>query len=415
MGCKNSKSKESQNRFDTSRGRSESQHSSGKSPRNHSRTPSTTPRSARNRDRESQREKEEEKKLQAVRPRVTVTEVPLEFARFESLPADCIKRYVYRVYDGDTITLRGEDNAKVRLLAMDSPEMQDNEPFAVEARDFLAKYILDKKVYLGFEGVQKDRYGRYLAYVFVKDASVPPYRYLCANIAVVEAGLGNYYHPQGTPLTFDTIFLDAQRSARHRKINVWNGVDENYEVYVTPHGHAFHTKTCLSVQNVPLSCIVMRDALDQGQYACRDCHPNWASKLPSKASLLSKLEANRHRHASEGPAADDVVAATTTGADGDAAALDAGADVTIPEADDLPAIDGAAETQEIDTAPVVDGDAADEEPQSSPPHCPSTTRDEAADQVGPDASSVEVEKPAHTTAEPVAAAASEPDHATGSS
>eukprot|EP00331_Platyophrya_macrostoma_P008077 CAMPEP_0176416694 /NCGR_PEP_ID=MMETSP0127-20121128/6482_1 /TAXON_ID=938130 /ORGANISM="Platyophrya macrostoma, Strain WH" /LENGTH=393 /DNA_ID=CAMNT_0017796785 /DNA_START=100 /DNA_END=1281 /DNA_ORIENTATION=- len=288
MGCKNSRSKENQNRFDP-RGRSESRLDTRESPRNHSRTPSRTPSGTprSSREKELQREREVERKVQAARPKVHVTEVPLTLARFESLPPDCIKRYVFRVYDGDTITLRGEDNAKVRLLAMDSPEMQFNEPYAVEARDFVARYILDKKVYLGFEGVEKDRYGRYLAYVFVKDTSVDPYRYLCVNVAVVEAGLGNYYHPQGTPLSMDQIFLDAQAKARKEGVNVWHGVDESFEVYLTPHGHAFHKKDCSSIQNVPLSCMTMKEALDVGHYACRDCHPNWASQLPNKERLLT--------------------------------------------------------------------------------------------------------------------------------
>lgn len=215
---------------------------------------------------------------EVIERRYPVEEVPLVYSRFASLPSGAIKRSVFTVYDGDTITLRGKDNAKVRLLAMDTPEVQDHEPYALEARDFVAKLILKKDIFLVFEGQEKDRYGRYLAYVYVKDKSVPPFRFINVNIAVIEVGLANYYHPQATPLTIDSVFLQAQGAARSKKLHLWKDVCEDYLVYRTAHGRAFHRKNCRSIEHVPLSSMDMKEALDQGFYPCRDCHPNWASK-----------------------------------------------------------------------------------------------------------------------------------------
>jgi micrococcal nuclease len=273
MGCKNSRDcHEDVNPFDmkghrslsrmnnTPRARSSSQSSKRQSPG----AESTSRDGSANQD--------------VVERRYPVEDVPLVLSRFESLPSGAIKRSVFTVYDGDTITLRGKDNAKVRLLAMDTPEVQDHEPYALEARDFVAKLILKKDVFLVFEGQEKDRYGRYLAYVYIKDKSVPPFRFINVNIAVIEVGLANYYHPQPTPLTIDSVFLQAQGAARSKKLHLWKDVCEDYVVYRTAHGRAFHRKNCRSIEHVPLSSMIMKEALDEGYYACRDCHPNWASK-----------------------------------------------------------------------------------------------------------------------------------------
>lgn len=279
MGCKNSRPcTRDQNQFHELRDkRSRSESRRNLSPVNGAvQAEGSTPRS---RSTSARRDTSADSSAEPFRPIVPLTEVPLVLSRFEKLPAGTIKRYVYRVYDGDTITLRGEDNAKVRLLAMDTPEVQDSEPYAIEARDFVAKYLLNKKVYLTFEGAETDRYGRYLAYVFVKEVSVPSAPYLCINIATVEAGLANYYHPQGTPLSMDELFLKAQKSARQAHINIWHEVCEDFIVYLTAHGKAFHRKECRSIQHVALTSMTMGEALDVGHYACRDCHPNWASKL----------------------------------------------------------------------------------------------------------------------------------------
>jgi micrococcal nuclease len=263
--------------------------------------------------------------------RYEVTEVPLKLSRFASLPAGAIKRSVYSVYDGDTITLRGKDNAKVRLLAMDTPEVQDHEPYALEARDFVAKLLLKKDVYLVFEGQEKDRYGRYLAYIYVKDKSVTPFKYINVNIAAVEVGLANYYHPQTNPLVLDSVFIDSQKFARKQKLHLWKDVVEDVMVYRTAHGRAFHRKKCRSIEHVPLSSMLMSEALDEGYHPCRDCHPNWASKLPkvgphSKSStttfaaVVPKPVSTNDTTAAENEEAPVAVAAATAPTEGAPAA-----------------------------------------------------------------------------------------------
>lgn len=348
MGCKNGREKGCQdvNPFDLAQQRSESRRNATPRSRSSSRGTSVT---------HGERSADEEAPGSPA-VRYPVTEVPIVFSRFKSLPSGAIKRSVFSVYDGDTITLRGKDNAKVRLLAMDTPEVQDKEPYALEARDFVAKYLLKKPIYLVFEGQEKDRYGRFLAHVYAKDMSVPPFKYICVNLAVVEVGLANFYHPQGTPLVLDDLFLRAQASARKQKLHIWKDVCEDMIVYLTAHGQAFHKKSCRSIAHVPLTSLIMHEALDQGHYPCRDCHPNWASKAACAAahSAHSKNAAVVKKPVSS--------AEVDTLADGSAAAVAAQPERAdeAPLADEAPPADAAI----ADQSPSTDAANATHEPTS---------------------------------------------------
>ena len=69
--------------------------------------------------------------------------------------------------DGDTIALQwGEDPArKIRLMGIDAPE--SSQPFGEDARDVLRSLVLEKKVMVF--ATAKDRYGRYVGWVYPLD------------------------------------------------------------------------------------------------------------------------------------------------------------------------------------------------------------------------------------------------------
>lgn len=78
---------------------------------------------------------------------------------------------VKRVVDGDTfVTRKGE---KIRLLGINTPEIRHNtspaEPYGKQASKILRNFILGKQVRLGFDKERKDRYGRTLAHVYLRD------------------------------------------------------------------------------------------------------------------------------------------------------------------------------------------------------------------------------------------------------
>lgn len=82
---------------------------------------------------------------------------------------------IAKVHDGDTVTTdRGE---KIRLSFIDAPEI--GQPYGIEARNFLSKLILNKRVTIVAHG--KDRYGRTIGEIYLGRELV--------NEAEINAGL----------------------------------------------------------------------------------------------------------------------------------------------------------------------------------------------------------------------------------
>ena len=79
--------------------------------------------------------------------------------------------FVKRVVDGDTFILA--NNERVRLIGINTPEtVHPSKPveyFGKEASAFTKKMIEGKKIMLEYDVQKKDRYGRILAYVYLKD------------------------------------------------------------------------------------------------------------------------------------------------------------------------------------------------------------------------------------------------------
>jgi micrococcal nuclease len=88
------------------------------------------------------------------------------------------KEIVTRVIDGDTVVI---NNESIRLLGINCPEK--GEKYYQEAKDFLNKIVLDKKVSL--EGNTKDIYFRKLSYLFLEGENI--------NLKIIEEGLANVY------------------------------------------------------------------------------------------------------------------------------------------------------------------------------------------------------------------------------
>lgn len=89
-------------------------------------------------------------------------------------PNKYINAYVVKVTDGDTleVTYKGETQ-KVRLLCVDTPESVkqgvEGQPYSKEASEFTKKLALNQPAKLVFDKGLRDRYGRLLAYVVLKD------------------------------------------------------------------------------------------------------------------------------------------------------------------------------------------------------------------------------------------------------
>ena len=95
---------------------------------------------------------------------------------------------VERVIDGDTLLLAG--GMRVRLIGADAPEMfvpgGKPEPFSREAACFAEEFVAAARgeVQLDFDGPRRDRYGRFLAAVWVGDRML--------NEELLRAGLARF-------------------------------------------------------------------------------------------------------------------------------------------------------------------------------------------------------------------------------
>lgn len=133
--------------------------------------------------------------------------------------------YVMKVLDGDTIKLI--NGQKVRLVGIDSPELYVSNKLYRDARrtgrdiaaiqsdgreayGFTKNLVERQRVRLEFDTEEKDRYGRLLAYVYLRDGTF-------VNAKIIERGYANLNNK--LPNTkyaglFRELYLQAQEDKR---------------------------------------------------------------------------------------------------------------------------------------------------------------------------------------------------------
>lgn len=123
---------------------------------------------------------------------------------------------VERVVDGDTLLLR--NRARIRLLGIDAPEtVRPNhpiEPWGKEASEFLRRATIGRSVRLEFDRERVDRYGRFLAYVWVEDTLL--------NEALLRAGLARAKLAYRYSSTMKTRFERAELAAQAERRGLWS-------------------------------------------------------------------------------------------------------------------------------------------------------------------------------------------------
>lgn len=191
---------------------------------------------------------------------------------FISVQAQQNWRTCIRVIDGDTIVL--DENEKVRLVGVDTPETKDpRKPvqyFGKEAYEFTKGLIEGKKVRLEYDQVRKDKYGRTLAYVYLEDGTF-------LNAEIIKQGYGFAYTKY--PFKYLEEFRQYEKEAREIEIGLWSPreekkpeVSEDTIVYITRTGKKYHTGDCryLSKSKIP---ITLKKAIQRGYTPCSVCSP----------------------------------------------------------------------------------------------------------------------------------------------
>jgi endonuclease YncB( thermonuclease family) len=192
------------------------------------------------------------------------------------------------VYDGDTIRVRrpqepkGRDNElRVRFLGVDTPELKEQEPFALEAKNHLLQLLagtlhppkgeIGTSIFIAppASGSAVDKYDRILGIVYVEREG----HVICVNESLLQRGLARLYEPTPDQLAPDVhrVFEDAQKDARKHKRAIWSLTDEKATVYTTTNGKAYHVKDCEHLRGGGRAGTVGM-ALDRGLAACRTCH-----------------------------------------------------------------------------------------------------------------------------------------------
>ena len=121
-------------------------------------------------------------------------------------PSDTVT--VVEVIDGDTIVVEG--GYHVRYIGVDSPET--DEFYYSEAKQMNADLIAGKKVRLGSDITDKDKYGRLLRYVYVDDIFI--------NAEMVRQGCAwsTAYPPD---VKYQVYFEAMEKEARQLKRGFW--------------------------------------------------------------------------------------------------------------------------------------------------------------------------------------------------
>ena len=130
---------------------------------------------------------------------------------------------VVKVIDGDTITVdAGGKKETVRLIGIDAPEIgAKKECFGKEAEEFAKNILSDASIELEEDESQNDRdkYGRLLRYVILKDGSN-------FNKTLIREGLAKEYTYK-TPYKYQKEFKNAETKARKAKKGLWNACYDN--------------------------------------------------------------------------------------------------------------------------------------------------------------------------------------------
>jgi micrococcal nuclease len=145
-----------------------------------------------------------------------------ERAAWPDPPKDAVTAKVQRVVDGDTFiaTVRSR-RERVRVIGVDTPESVDpnrpDEPFGEEASTFAKHYLDGETVQLAGDAEPRDRYGRMLAYVWLRDGTF-------WNALLAAEG---YAQQLTIPpnVTYASLFRRLVGEARRNDRGLWAGED----------------------------------------------------------------------------------------------------------------------------------------------------------------------------------------------
>ena len=133
-----------------------------------------------------------------------------------SVFAKKIKVKLDKCIDGDTVSvIMNKETVKVRFLAIDAPEIDKEEPYSTEAKDFTCELLTSaKNIYLEKDPAadEADKYNRYLAWVWADDILVQK--------ELVEIGYAKIAYLY-SEYKYDDELKEFENYAKENKLNIW--------------------------------------------------------------------------------------------------------------------------------------------------------------------------------------------------
>ena len=149
------------------------------------------------------------------------------------------------VNDGDTFVLT--NGKRVRYIGINSPEIdhdhQRAQPYGYAARRYNKKMVLDRKIRLEFDQERHDRYGRWLAYIFLPNGTF-------LNEDMLQTGYA-YFLFKKPNQKYHQRLLKAQLEAMKAERGIWSNWDEPKRRYIgNQNSRRFHLDSCSSAAKI---------------------------------------------------------------------------------------------------------------------------------------------------------------------
>lgn len=133
----------------------------------------------------------------------------------------CQSFTVTEVVDGDTIKLN--DGRTIRYISIDSPEERDC--FAQEAEEINKELVLGNQVRLERDTNEMDRFGRYLAYVYVQNGE----KEIFVNEYLLAQGAGEFFLDT-VNLRYQELLVQAAEKAHQENKGLWQTCAPNPQI-----------------------------------------------------------------------------------------------------------------------------------------------------------------------------------------
>ena len=186
------------------------------------------------------------------------------------------KGVIVVVNDGDTVVVEFRDgqSRKIRLLGIDSPEMNHSDEqvrlLAELSKRFAFYYLYKKQVTLTYDWEREDKYGRILAYLWTEENGL-------FNEFILEEGFASVYLRFPFKEEYRKRFIQAEKSARSSNKGLWR--EEPYPTVPLDHISSFIGQTAA----VQYTC---REVQTKGQFIF----------LHSEAQIFSTLIPNDRKN-----------------------------------------------------------------------------------------------------------------------